>query len=262
MFKLGLDVGSTTLKAALINEAGKPVFLRYVRHLSKISETAAAVLGELNEKFPEVGEALVSVSGSAGMGVANTLGLPFVQEVYAEKRAVEKSCPNADAVVELGGEDAKILFLTGGFEMRMNGTCAGGTGAFIDQMAALMRVTPDELGELAEKHEKVYAIVRGAEFSPNRTFSRSLIRARGKRTSRREFCAPSRIRRWRGSRRVGELPATSSISADRLRSCRGFAPFSTLRSDLKESAPKTRCISWRWARPNAGWENPFPCAGS
>lgn len=158
MYKLGLDVGSTTLKAALINEAGKPVFLRYVRHLSKISETAAAVLGELNEKFPEVGEALVSVSGSAGMGVANTLGLPFVQEVYAEKRAVEKSCPNADAVVELGGEDAKILFLTGGFEMRMNGTCAGGTGAFIDQMAALMRVTPDELGELAEKHEKVYAI--------------------------------------------------------------------------------------------------------
>lgn len=158
MFKLGLDVGSTTLKVALINEEGAPVFFKYVRHLSKISETAAAVLGELDRKFPDLGTVLVSVSGSAGMGVANTLGLAFVQEVYAEKRAVEKYCPNADVVVELGGEDAKILFLTGGFEMRMNGTCAGGTGAFIDQMSALMRVPPDELGKLAEKHEKVYAI--------------------------------------------------------------------------------------------------------
>lgn len=156
MLKLGLDVGSTTLKAVLL-DGNEPIFRKYVRHCSRISETAVEVLGEIDEAYPNE-TVSVSVSGSAGMGVANTLSLPFVQEVYAEKRAVERLCPHTDAVVELGGEDAKILFLTGGFEMRMNGSCAGGTGAFIDQMASLMRVTPETLNDLAEKHEKVYSI--------------------------------------------------------------------------------------------------------
>lgn len=156
MLKLGLDVGSTTLKAVLL-DGNEPIFKKYVRHCSRISETAVEVLGEIDEAYQNE-TVFVSVSGSAGMGVANTLSLPFVQEVYAEKRAVERLCPHTDAVVELGGEDAKILFLTGGFEMRMNGSCAGGTGAFIDQMASLMRVTPETLNDLAEKHEKVYSI--------------------------------------------------------------------------------------------------------
>ena len=90
--------------------------------------------------------------------VAEKLGLPFVQEVYAERLAVGKYYPDTDAVIELGGEDAKILFLTGGFEMRMNGTCAGGTGAFIDQMASLMQVTPGEMNDLAAGHETVLPI--------------------------------------------------------------------------------------------------------
>lgn len=157
MLKLGLDVGSTTLKAALTDESGKPLYLKYVRHCSKISETAATTIREISEKFPSC-EVEVALSGSAGMGVAQTLSLPFVQEVYAEKLAVEALCPGTDAVIELGGEDAKLLFLTGGFETRMNGSCAGGTGAFVDQMATLMRVTPDELNDLASRHEKAYVI--------------------------------------------------------------------------------------------------------
>ena len=85
----------------------------------------------------------IAVSGSAGMGLAESLGLPFVQEVYATRIAVNRLLPGTDVVIELGGEDAKILFLQGGLEVRMNGSCAGGTGAFIDQMATLLNITPD-----------------------------------------------------------------------------------------------------------------------
>ena len=157
MKRLGLDIGSTTLKCAVLDEADNVCFTLYRRHLSRIPEVAAEMFGEMAEKFP--GETFsVTLSGSAGMGIAEAAGLPFVQEVYAEKIAVNRYCPGTDAVIELGGEDAKILFLTGGFEMRMNGTCAGGTGAFIDQMAALMRVTPDELNDLAAHHDKICTI--------------------------------------------------------------------------------------------------------
>ena len=142
MKRLGLDIGSTTLKCAVLDEADRTCFTLYRRHLSRIPEVAAEIFGEMAEKFP--GEAFsVTLSGSAGMGIAEAAGLPFVQEVYAEKIAVNRYCPGTDVVIELGGEDAKILFLSGGFEMRMNGTCAGGTGAFIDQMAALLGTDAD-----------------------------------------------------------------------------------------------------------------------
>lgn len=157
MKKLGIDIGSTTLKAVIADENGNILFSEYKRHLSKIPETAASVLTNAEKA---IGDEKVSVclSGSAGMGVSESLDLPFIQEVYAEKTAVSKFYPATDAVIELGGEDAKIIFMTNGFEMRMNGTCAGGTGAFIDQMATLMKVTPDELNELAKSHTKVYTI--------------------------------------------------------------------------------------------------------
>lgn len=100
----------------------------------------------------------IAVSGSAGMGLAESLGLPFVQEVYATRVAVNRLLPGTDVVIELGGEDAKILFLQGGLEVRMNGSCAGGTGAFIDQMATLLNITPDEMNELAKAYEKIYTI--------------------------------------------------------------------------------------------------------
>lgn len=157
MKRLGLDIGSTTLKCAVLDENDRTIYTVYRRHLSRIPEVAAEIFGDMETKFPSETFA-VTLSGSAGMGIAESAGLPFVQEVYAEKTAVTHECPQTDVVVELGGEDAKLLFLSGGFEMRMNGTCAGGTGAFIDQMAALMQVTPDELNDLAAKHEKVYTI--------------------------------------------------------------------------------------------------------
>ena len=157
MKRLGLDIGSTTLKCAVLDDDCHVLFSVYERHFSRIAEKFAEVLGQIEERFP--GETFsIALSGSAGMGIADAVSLPFVQEVYAEQIAVRRFYPETDAVIELGGEDAKILFLTGGFEMRMNGTCAGGTGAFIDQMASLLQVQPDELNELSRHHEKIYTI--------------------------------------------------------------------------------------------------------
>ena len=157
MKKLGIDVGSTTLKCAVLGEDGGLLYSAYLRHLSKIEEKLTELLEIIAGKFP--GEVFgTAISGSAGMGLADEISIPFVQEVYAERVAVKRLAPATDCVIELGGEDAKILFLTGGFEMRMNGTCAGGTGAFIDQMAALMQVRTEDMDTLAEKHEKIYTV--------------------------------------------------------------------------------------------------------
>ena len=157
MKRIGLDVGSTTIKCVVTDESGNILFSDYKRHLSKISEMTFELLNTICEKIPD-SEMIISVSGSAGMGMAEDLSIPFIQEVYATKTAVSRLFPDTDTLIELGGEDAKILFLSGGLEVRMNGTCAGGTGAFIDQMASLMNVTPTKLNELSKQHEKVYTI--------------------------------------------------------------------------------------------------------
>ena len=157
MNRLGLDIGSTTLKCAVLSEEGEVLFSAYRRHYSKIAETAHEMLLLLQEKFSQQTFA-ATISGSAGMGIAQDCGVPFVQEVFAEKLCVSRFAPQTDAVIELGGEDAKILFLTDGFEMRMNGSCAGGTGAFIDQMASLLHCEPAQLDTLAQKHTKVCTI--------------------------------------------------------------------------------------------------------
>lgn len=156
--KIGLDVGSTTLKCVALNDNDEIVFKKYMRHFSQITSKSAELLEEISKEFPENKEISLVVSGSAGMGFAQQLSLPFVQEVYATRIAVKKLLPDTDAVIELGGEDAKILFFTGGTEVRMNGSCAGGTGAFIDQMANLLGVETDEINALAEKSEKIYTI--------------------------------------------------------------------------------------------------------
>ncbi len=157
--KLSLDLGSTTLKCVITNDTGEIIYKDYVRHYSQIISTTVKLLETLSEKYPEE-EFDISMSGSAGMGIAEKCGIPFVQEVYATRLAVKKYLPETDAVIEIGGEDAKILFLSGedGLEVRMNGSCAGGTGAFIDQMATLLEITPDEMNELAKKSEKTYTI--------------------------------------------------------------------------------------------------------
>ncbi len=156
IYNLGIDVGSTTVKTAIIDN-GEIIYSKYQRHFSKVKETVIEQLQIISENYADC-SFKIAITGSAGLGIANASGISFVQEVYSAFVAVEKSYPDADVVVELGGEDAKIIFLTGGVEQRMNGSCAGGTGAFIDQMATLLGVTPDMLNDLALKHEKIYPI--------------------------------------------------------------------------------------------------------
>ncbi|MDE6019531.1 MAG: acyl-CoA dehydratase activase [Ruminococcus sp.] len=154
---LGIDVGSTTVKTVILDKNNQVVYSNYQRHFSKVKEAVAAQLEQIAGVYP--GETFpVCITGSAGLGLANAAHLPFVQEVHAAFVAVSKRYPDADAVIELGGEDAKIIFLTGGTEQRMNGSCAGGTGAFIDQMATLLNVTADQLDEMALRAEKTYPI--------------------------------------------------------------------------------------------------------
>ncbi|MCM1579026.1 MAG: acyl-CoA dehydratase activase [Ruminococcus sp.] len=156
IYTLGVDIGSTTVKTVILEE-GKIIFSRYQRHFSKVRETAAEQIEEIGKLYPEA-EFKMAITGSAGLGLAGAAGLPFVQEVHSAFIAVEKDYPDADCVIELGGEDAKIIFLTGGTEQRMNGSCAGGTGAFIDQMATLLGITVDDMDRLALKAEKLYPI--------------------------------------------------------------------------------------------------------
>lgn len=153
---VGIDVGSTTAKLAVVR-AGEVVHETYERHFSCIRETIVKMLGEAKSVIG--GERFTAaISGSAGMGLAQAAEVPFVQEVWATGEVVKAAAPDASLVIELGGEDAKIIFFDGVIDERMNGSCAGGTGAFIDQMATLLDVTPDELDELSLKHKKIYPI--------------------------------------------------------------------------------------------------------
>lgn len=156
--KIGLDVGSTTLKCVVLDNNENLIFHSYERHYSQITEKTAFLLKQIKEKFPHEKYIDLAISGSAGMGLAENFDIPFIQEVYSTRIAVKRLIPFTDIVIELGGEDAKILFLTHGLEVRMNGSCAGGTGAFIDQMASLLNVSLVEMNELAKNYNKIYTI--------------------------------------------------------------------------------------------------------
>ena len=155
-YSLGIDIGSTTAKLVLLCD-GAPVYEKYERHFSRVREKAVEMLNDL---LPQVGDSPVSVviSGSAGLGLAEELSVPYVQEVFATGELVKLLAPDTSCVIELGGEDAKIIFFDGGTDERMNGSCAGGTGAFIDQMASLLDVTVEQLDELSMHYEHVYPI--------------------------------------------------------------------------------------------------------
>ena len=155
--RIGIDIGSTTVKVVLLDEQNKLLFRSYERHYSKARERAAETLRSLADRLAGR-QVRIVITGSAGLGVAKAAEIDFVQEVYATAAAVNQYIPDTDAVIELGGEDAKIIFFGGALEERMNGSCAGGTGAFIDQMATLMNVTVNELDELSLRHEKIYPI--------------------------------------------------------------------------------------------------------
>ncbi len=156
--RIGLDIGSTTIKCVVLDDEEQLVFTAYERHYSHIVDKTREMLKRVMHDINGAGEAYLALSGSAGMGLAQSCQIPFVQEVYATRVAASRLSPDADTVIELGGEDAKILFLTGGVEVRMNGTCAGGTGAFIDQMATLLKMEADELDREALKAERIYPI--------------------------------------------------------------------------------------------------------
>ena len=156
-YSLGIDVGSTTAKAVLIDSDGKILYSTYERHFSKILEKCRTLL---NNVYAQTGDCPISfaISGSAGLGISDAIDIPFIQEVVSECEVVKRDAPDTSCIIELGGEDAKIVFLEGGADERMNGTCAGGTGAFIDQMATLLNVTPEQLDELSLNAEKIYPI--------------------------------------------------------------------------------------------------------
>ena len=156
-FRIGIDIGSTTVKTVVLSDTGELLYHSYERHFSKVREKAAEQLRQASALLSGQIAAL-ALTGSAGLGVAKSSGLPFVQEVYATAAVVRERIPDTDAVIELGGEDAKIIFFGNSLEERMNGTCAGGTGAFIDQMATLLDVTVPELDQLSLSHEKIYPI--------------------------------------------------------------------------------------------------------
>lgn len=152
---VGIDIGSTTVKVVVM-EGDRVLYRVYQRHLSQVRQATLNAL-EGAKQFLD-GPFQVAISGSAGLGLAEDAGVDFVQEVFATYKMVMEYEPDTDAVIELGGEDAKIIFLSGGLEERMNGSCAGGTGAFIDQMATLLNVTPEQLDQLSLHHERIYPI--------------------------------------------------------------------------------------------------------
>ena len=153
---IGIDIGSTTAKIVIV-KSGRTVYAKYERHYSQVRAKTLELIEEAREYLE--GETIrVAVSGSAGLGMANAAGLPFVQEVFATGEAIKQLEPGTGAVIELGGEDAKVIFFDGGLDERMNGTCAGGTGAFIDQMALLLDVSNEEMDRLSLQAEKVYPI--------------------------------------------------------------------------------------------------------
>ena len=154
---MGIDVGSTTVKVCVLSETYEILYTSYERHFARVKECVLNQLSVVEEKFGG-GDFRICITGSAGLGLAERSGVGFVQEVQAAFTAIRRYYPDADAAVELGGEDAKIIFVTGGTEQRMNGSCAGGTGAFIDQMATLLNITAGEMDELSLKAEKVYPI--------------------------------------------------------------------------------------------------------
>ncbi len=154
---MGIDVGSTTVKLVVLDENLEVLFSRYQRHYAEIREVVVSLITQAYEQFQE-DDVTVAVTGSGGIAVAEHLGVSFVQEVIAGTQAIQAFYPQTDVVIELGGEDAKITFLRGGVEQRMNGICAGGTGAFIDQMAVLMRTDAAGLNELAKGHRIIYPI--------------------------------------------------------------------------------------------------------
>ena len=157
VFSLGIDVGSTTVKAVVLDAQNQVLFSTYERHMSEVRPKIIAILHEIVRQFPSHTFKL-ALTGSGALSLCTRLNLPFVQEVIAASLSIKNKIPQADVIVELGGEDAKLTFLTSGTDLRMNETCAGGTGAFIDQMASFLNIEVPEMDALALQAKTIYPI--------------------------------------------------------------------------------------------------------
>lgn len=179
-YRIGIDAGSKTIKLVVIDENGAIVHSVYEKHRAAIRETLVDVIHNLTWRYGDI-VGPVAITGSAGMGIAQVLGLPFVQEVVATTKAVRTWLPDADAVIELGGEDAKVIYLTDGLEQRMNATCAGGTGGFIDNIAFMLGARSEQMNSLAMSATQLYPIAsRCAVFA--QTDVRPLLNSGAKRS--------------------------------------------------------------------------------
>ena len=159
MLRIGIDVGSTTAKLVAIDETGEILFSKYERHHAKAKEVVINILKELLLKWGDL-DACIKITGSIGMGISEQFEFPFIQEVVAATKAIQKDYPQVHSMIDIGGEDAKIVFFKNAeaIDLRMNGNCAGGTGAFIDQMAIILGVDIKELNELALNATQIYPI--------------------------------------------------------------------------------------------------------
>lgn len=156
-YKVGVDIGSTTIKLVVLDSADNICFSDYRRHLSNIQET---LLGLISDAYKAMGNVsfTAKITGSGGLSISEWIGIPFIQEVVAVAGAIDKLAPRTDVAIEIGGEDAKIIYFKGGIEQRMNGICAGGTGSFIDQMASLLQTDATGLNEYAKSYNVIYPI--------------------------------------------------------------------------------------------------------
>ncbi len=157
-YRLGIDIGSTTVKIAILDNNNKIVFSDYERHYANIQETLASLLKKARDQFGENVDLRCSITGSGGLTLSKHLDIPFTQEVVAVSTALNDYAPQTDVAIELGGEDAKIIYFTNGIDQRMNGICAGGTGSFIDQMASLLQTDASGLNDYAKNYQAIYPI--------------------------------------------------------------------------------------------------------
>lgn len=155
--RLGIDIGSTTVKIVIIDEVGEILFSDYERHYANIQETLASLIKKAQNSLGNISVSPV-ITGSGGLTISKHLDIPFIQEVVAVSTSLQDYAPQTDVAIELGGEDAKIIYFTNGIEQRMNGICAGGTGSFIDQMASLLKTDASGLNEYAKSYQAIYPI--------------------------------------------------------------------------------------------------------
>ena len=196
-YYIGLDVGSTTAKIAVIDSDNRVIYSKYERHNARVNELVSQYFDEILALTGDA-EARICVTGSVGMATAEQLQAEFVQEVVAASVYARTAHPEAKALIDIGGEDAKVIFFkeNGNMELRMNGNCAGGTGAFIDQMSVLMGVENQKMSELAMKAEHVYPMAaRCGVFA--KTDIQNLMRAIcPKQILQPASSIPSPYRRW------------------------------------------------------------------